>query len=98
MTTNSLKLTFNKKKLPSSSVKKNKGINLFYNFKLSAISGLQNNTVFDKHALKFSILKRRGNSVKHLLDTQSKTFQTLLINKRRTYFFLKANNVYKALR
>ena len=101
MGTNSLKLTLYKKKLSLLNYevkRKNKGVNLFYNLKLNALSGLQNNQVFDKHFLKFLILKKRDNLIKHLLESQLKSFQELVINKKNAFFFYKTNYSYKALR
>jgi ribosomal protein S13 len=83
---------------PAVAKRKTKGINIFYNVKLNAISGLHINKRFDKSLLKLLLIKKRDNSIKYLIASQSQLFQNLIVTRRKNSIFFKNVNSYKALR
>ena len=78
--------------------RKNKGISIFYNTKLNAVSGLSSKNLFETSKLRAFLLKKRQNSLKYLIEFQTQSFQNLLILKRKTNIFLKNINSYKGVR
>jgi ribosomal protein S13 len=92
------KLKNNPKKFISSTKYKLRGINWLYNTKLSAISGLGNNKMFNKNAENFFLLKNRENALKQVINFQNSAFSSLLALKRKNNILKKNNNNYKSIR
>lgn len=78
--------------------KNKKGINLFYNCKLNAISGLCIKQVFTKTLLRIFLEKKRENAVKYIFDFQSQAFYNLVVLNKKISAFLKTNFSYKIVR
>lgn len=78
--------------------KSKKGINLFYNTKLNAISGLCTTYIFTKTPLKIFLEKKRENAIKYLFDAQALAFYNFLMLNKKINVFLKNNSNYKVMR